>query len=346
MIKTRPLTVIGTILVGCCCLCHGAQIYTLTNLDAQSVTGINNAGQILGSDTRGSFLLSGGVKQYFAQPTGGTFTPTALNNAGEVAGYVNYQNQFNYLLTTVQNGALNITGAGGLSPDAINDMGQIIGAAVFTQGGFFYSGGNVSTLGPLPYSLNNAGIAVGTTLDTNRRAFMYQNGEITYLTPPGAVSAQAYAINDSGVIAGTFSTRPLTTLAQLFIYRDGTYVEPGYAFGAAPETDLVRAVNSAGVIVGTAELSNGALAWSYDPSSGYSNLNALTNAPGWTLQTAVGINDSGQIIGTGLFNGQRNSFLLTPVPEPGVSALMLLGLGALALRCRRGTSSTGTQKHP
>jgi uncharacterized membrane protein len=35
---------------------------------------------------------------------------------------------------------------------------------------------------------------------------------------------------------------------------------------------------------------------------------------GWTLSSASAINSSGQIVGTGLHNGQARAFLMTPVP--------------------------------
>src|SRR5206468_815798 len=140
-----------------------------------------------------------------------------LNDVGQVAGYISlFTNQYSYTLATYRAGAYN-TGPAGLSPDAINNAGQIVGAEVLAYQGFLYSNGSLTTIGPLPYAINNSGVAVGTTLEVNRRAFMYQNGQLTYLAPPGAVSAEAFAVNDSGLIAGTFSNRS-TNLEQLFVY--------------------------------------------------------------------------------------------------------------------------------
>ncbi|OZC04071.1 Ig-like domain-containing protein [Rubricoccus marinus] len=42
------------------------------------------------------------------------------------------------------------------------------------------------------------------------------------------------------------------------------------------------------------------------------DLGTIIDVPGWTLLEARGINDAGQIAGTGLFNGQPRAFLLTP----------------------------------
>jgi hypothetical protein len=46
---------------------------------------------------------------------------------------------------------------------------------------------------------------------------------------------------------------------------------------------------------------------------------------GWTLQYAFGINDAGQIVGRGTYQGQPDqAYLLTPTPEP-------TGLGIIAV---------------
>jgi len=71
----------------------------------------------------------------------------------------------------------------------------------------------------------------------------------------------------------------------------------------------------------------------WEKSSGISDLNDLVWAPGWTVNGVVGINNAGQILGVGSYNGQNRAFVLTPntsksVPEPS-SALAFLALGAV-----------------
>ena len=66
------------------------------------------------------------------------------------------------------------------------------------------------------------------------------------------------------------------------------------------------------------------------------DLNALIDPTlGITLSTAVGINDSGQIIANAVDNlGIQHGFLLTPnqsVPEPSTLALFTAGFWALLL---------------
>lgn len=325
--KTRYLpllTITATLFMGR--LTCGAQLYTLTNLGPGNFTAINDSGQVLGSDSLGSFTYQNGIRTYLPR----TFTGRALNNAGEVAGYLSIQGPYDYLLATYQAGTVTNTGFGGLAPIALNDKGQIVGAEVTAYQGFFYNNGALTTVGPLPYAVNNNGAAVGGTLANNRQPFIYQNGQLTYLAPPNAVSAEAYVINDAGMVAGLFSARPNFSEGQIFIYQNGVYQEPGYALNASIELDSVAGINNAGLLVGNAETATNIFPWSYDPALGFSNLNNDINAPGWVLRSTADINNHGQILGTGVFNGQADGFILTPVPEPRAWSLMLAGFAALA----------------
>jgi len=55
------------------------------------------------------------------------------------------------------------------------------------------------------------------------------------------------------------------------------------------------------------------------------DLNSLIDSTsGWTLKTAQGINDNGQIVGEGIHNGYIRAFLLTPTS-------MGTGTGALKI---------------
>jgi probable HAF family extracellular repeat protein len=55
---------------------------------------------------------------------------------------------------------------------------------------------------------------------------------------------------------------------------------------------------------------------------------------GWELQSATGINDSGQIVGNGRApNGENHAFLLTLTPEP--TSMSMFALGSLRVLARR-----------
>lgn len=60
------------------------------------------------------------------------------------------------------------------------------------------------------------------------------------------------------------------------------------------------------------------------------DINSLIDpASRWILKEARDINESGQIVGWGLYNGQTSAFLLTVVPVP--AAAWLFGSGPIGL---------------
>ncbi|MDQ2799635.1 MAG: PEP-CTERM sorting domain-containing protein, partial [Armatimonadota bacterium] len=74
-------------------------------------------------------------------------------------------------------------------------------------------------------------------------------------------------------------------------------------------------INASGEIVGLCRRQGGiphAFLWR---NGHMTDLNrAGLSASGWTLTEAVGINASGQIVGTGFRNHRYHAFLLTPLP--------------------------------
>ena len=109
-----------------------------------------------------------------------------------------------------------------------------------------------------------------------------------------------------------------------------------------------------GVRVGIDWANGGAVIWENDVMT---NLNTLIpDDSGWFLSSATSINTFGQIVGSGLINGQQHAFLLTPVsevpsqetsvPEPS-STFSLLGFGAVgigALLKRKQQQKTGSDR--
>src|SRR5262249_53599017 len=82
-----------------------------------------------------------------------------------------------------------------------------------------------------------------------------------------------------------------------------------------PTVDSATAydINSGAVVVGTRQ--NGSFVW--DSRNGMRDLGGLIpEDSNWQLSEAIGINDSGQIIGRGFHNGFESSFLLTPLNRP------------------------------
>lgn len=92
-------------------------------------------------------------------------------------------------------------------------------------------------------------------------------------------------------------------------------------------------INIAGNFVGTADTTNGPHAFLYRGGI-MRDLNELIPAnSGWVLIDARGINDTHQIVGSGMSGGQMHAFLLTPVSAPVQTDAMptnqVLGPGAM-----------------
>jgi probable HAF family extracellular repeat protein len=94
-------------------------------------------------------------------------------------------------------------------------------------------------------------------------------------------------------------------------------------------------INNAGVAVGSSYLAGNAETHAFAYSDGQMiDLNSLLPIDsGWVLEQAYGINNQGDIVGTGTFDGQQEAFLLDPpqfavkaVPEPATAGLIALGL--------------------
>src|SRR5690606_15648594 len=90
------------------------------------------------------------------------------------------------------------------------------------------------------------------------------------------------------------------------------------------EGGIALDINRAGVAVGEAhdytDLNDlfpvpVAVVWFGD--NVYKLQDLVLNIGGWSLDSAVGINDQGQIVGTGIIGGQRHAFLLNPVYPDG-----------------------------
>jgi probable HAF family extracellular repeat protein len=147
----------------------------------------------------------------------------------------------------------------------------------------------------------------------------------------GGRHSTAYGINASGQVAGE-SRIAGDAETHAFLYSGGTLADLGTLGGTH---SAAYGINASGQVVGGAFTVGNVERHAFLYSGGtLADLNALL-APGsgWTLHYATGINDSGQITGSGDINGEIHAFLLTPVPKP--ATLALLGLCLPALRLRR-----------
>ena len=229
--------------------------------------------------------------------------------------------------TTVQGGYSSAHG--------INRSGQIVGEATTSNIGFnppthavLYSGGSRTDLGVMAGSYSNArgindfGVIVGETDSesqgvTNLHAFVYTNGVMIDLGTLGGAYSSAAAINNSGDIVGEAETiSNSVTYLRAFLYRNGVMSDLG-TLGRLSSS--AAAINSAGQIAGyVSNTSQDLNAFLYDGSH-MINLNDYlpANSEWLSLSTADGINDEGQITGSGtLTNGEYHAYLMTPVGTP------------------------------
>jgi probable HAF family extracellular repeat protein len=162
---------------------------------------------------------------------------------------------------------------------------------------------------------------------------LYANGAINDLGSIFGSNGEAEAINASGQIVG-WSGNPADP-SHAFLYSEGVMTDlgPGDAKG----------INSSGEVVGSYRGGSG-----YDDVFLYSagirtDLNTLipANTGWWDLGGgSLGINDGGQIVGTGI-NGPLRAYLVdtqvSSVPEPSSLALLSGGIALLVCVHRRKT---------
>lgn len=232
----------------------------------------------------------------------------------------------------------------------VNNSGQIVGESYVSgkgQSAFLFKDGKMQNLGSLsePHGgiqatgINNLGQVVGggsawVTYRAWTHAFLHRDGTLQDLSTPfgDENSSFAAAVNDAGQIAASsYVGTGLQRALHAFIYSagkwndlgnlpGGTFISHSYwpaPYNAGTLTHVVSTaydINNAGQVVGTAcAVSKQMHAFVYKDGV-MQDLNYLIPAAsGWVLIEARSINDSGQIVGFGIVNGQEHAFLLTPV---------------------------------
>jgi probable HAF family extracellular repeat protein len=219
-------------------------------------------------------------------------------------------------------------------------------------------GSDLGTLGgnnSKAYGINDSGQVVGqadTTGDAAKHAFRTAaNGAIVQgqvaggsdLGTLGGTSSVANGINASGQAVGSSYTNANFAQHAFRTAANGPIV-PGQGVGGSDlgtlggSNSFALSINALGQAVGQANLYGDAVQHAFfaDVTGPLVDLNTLIDpASGWMLSYADGINDSGQIAGTGTIGGQTHAFLLTPTPEPAGLSLLALGGMAVFRRNRR-----------
>ncbi|MCK4849790.1 MAG: DUF3466 family protein [Phycisphaerae bacterium] len=307
-------------------------------------------------------------------PGGGHYTvATGVNNTGHVAGYSrtvsgDYLSERAFIWDSA-NGMTNIgrlpSSVGRSNALSINSLGEVVGysntSTTSNSHAFLWDSTNgMQDLGDLPggndyslaYDVNDSSQVVGysdTQTGTNPstgqpiygdRAFLWDsvNGMVDLGSLPAIDGwSNARAINNVGQVVG---------VSRALIAGGG---EENHAFiwdttngmvdlGVLPDGNSSYAldINNAGEVVGnskTTGLKTHAVLW--DTQGNMIDLNTLVDPLfGYTLKSAVAINNSGHILASASDYGGSGVYLLL-VPEPATLGLVLVGGLALLRRRRR-----------
>jgi len=309
---------------------HGQVKYTLTeifpNLKADSYAeGINAQGDVVGSYGWASnpmlrpYFYHAGVAHDLlkSQPPLGGYYPVGVNNyglsvghiEGSVAyGYMAYRNQFMQISEDYS------------WPVGLNQNGHITGGGGSSAWIWIYFKMYLLPLGPFegvyPAGINIRDQVVGSGElgPLGSRTFLYSGGKLVNLgLPVGAYQSWGTAINDSGEITGYASG--VSTPPHTFVY-DGNgsmhFIDAPY-FTSEPS-----AINNSGQIVGWffPTSTSAQVPFIYDGHQIQDLSKAFPTNSDWSFGSYLGqmaINDAGQIVGTGVHNGFRRAYLLTPV---------------------------------
>jgi probable HAF family extracellular repeat protein len=243
-----------------------------------------------------------------------------INDSGQVVGYSRSSGQsVDRAFRTRPNAPIN---------KATDDLGTL--------------GGNESRA----FGINNSGQVTGAA---HVSGFIFHafrtkpNQPINRLTDdlglPGFYSS-GDDINDAGWVVGSsnFPNAPQSAFLcppdrPISPTTDNLGVLPGY------DASEALALNNYQVVVGklTDVTNQTTRAFVYDGIAMYNlaDLVEPTSRAGWVLNEAVDINDFGQIVGNGTFNGMTQPFLLTLIPEPSCSTLVIVAVGGAAFIANR-----------
>jgi uncharacterized protein (TIGR03437 family) len=310
-------------------------------------TGVNDSGVVVGgaltidlqaaTGTASPFIYQNGALQPLSGPIE-ALLPLGLNNANQMigtsvqvgGGSLNFFIDSKAYLDTLSGGTLTQlvapSSGGSAAAFGINANGEVAGSTV---------GQNATNVTPLVWqnlvpqtlpllsgypqgiatSVNDAGVAAGVAFDLNfsvlhdsgatAHAVLFNNGSVTDLgVLPNTVSSLAMSINNSGSVVGFSSSKPPDYTLHLAAYVD------------APQNNYHAFVYSGGKM--------------------YDLTKQLVNGDGWQLSFATQINNAGQIVGTGLFEGSdgvtvQRAFLLTPLAGPSVTNVVGAGFSTPAV---------------
>lgn len=339
------------------------------NYDNLIVRDFNNLGQVIG------FSIGGNYPSFFWDKNTGLVTlsslvdkpnpsPRDINNSGQIAGTSFTSDGKSQAFFWDKNvGAIDLGTLGGESSfaNAINDLGQVVGGSqkenreLAPSNAFIWDRTNgIRSLEDEKYDnsialgINNAGQVLATTfsLDFGEQILYWDkdSGFIDTGLIQGADNSRLYGINDLGQILHYDSGR-------FYIWEKGTgAVDIGTLGGSTFISDF----NNLGQLVGQSGTQSDSRAFYWDKKNGLVDLDKIVSDLGWQIDypdaefsiANLEINNAGQILGNGIFNGERRPFLLTLAPdEPKSVPESSTVVGILTFAAFAAASQMKAQKH-
>ena len=269
---------------------------------------VNDLGQVAGTALTGAFRLDGTLKEWDG------YAAYGLNEAGQIAGNKQLKNPYRPTPVPLDPAVY--------TPNNWDNLGV---ATVYSRGTRQGVYADLYTL----TDINDNGFGIGVW----RRYGL--SGSSSILTTPGfdAVThlpvpygGTAAAINNQDMIVGTTGGSSSTNEyahGYLYDYDNDNLIDLGTLNGGL--TSSAADINELNQVVGTSWLGT-QLASASDPTQYHAflwedgqmtDLNALIPADsGWILTAATAINDNGDIVGTGLLDGEVHGFLLSNAQSP------------------------------
>jgi len=325
----------------------------LGTLGSSSAIGfkINNSGTAIGwaesiyGYSQAFQSANGGPLQTLAPLSASDSFAMGINSAGVIAGTAYVDGQPHGVLW---NGNATTDLGAGIYATGINDPGVVVGG---NGHAFVLANGVYQDLGVLPggnwssaYGINNSGTVVGygSLASGNFGAFVWtpQSG-MQQLGTFGGPNSYATGLNNNGEVIGYASLS--SGYEHAFSAVGAVMTDLGTLGGSS----FAYGINDSGEIVGYSWPTGGENTHAFLYVNGMMiDLNSLIpSGSGWQLLEAYGVNNTGQIVGEGLLNGQYHAFLLDPalvphtlafsptlgsvmepVPEPGNAWLAAFGL--------------------
>ncbi|MEU0154154.1 hypothetical protein [Micromonospora fulviviridis] len=259
-----------------------------------------------------------------------------VNGQGVVAGAARLASGYWHAVRWVDGRIEDLGTLGGLNSqaEAIDEQGRIVGTSQDAEGrshAVAWVDGRIQDLGltggifSIAYDTAGdrvVGVYHITDSFSGRRAFVRTGDtEVTIDVPPGA---NATAVNDAGMVAGTYGWQdwddPAPDDYQAFVWQDGLTRPLGTLGGA---TSTANGINDLGQVVGTSWTTDGVFAAFFWDGSSMRRLATTAVSP-----TAQAVNDSGLVIGT---EGHGDRAMIWPDPS-ATSQLLPLPSGAVGSR--------------